>query len=253
MGEFAVVEVDEGVRSLLDNYSVLIEGNNALELTPIPDFEPIRITPDTPVVPYESKVQELTDKVHQAAVQLREYYDQVANSDARFIPYWNQDIPFTEAVENLPEIQKRKFFEGFEKYCERNNLEERLKLDNQLNYFSPFLKYYDDVKSFDDLKKGFRKGDRIDASGVGLLPFLLSLFAGATGFSSFMMATLHTPTQAILWGAISGVSALSAVGLGYMFNTEDPKTVLLEHAHEPLVDKSKKTDEMISLIHSLAD
>jgi hypothetical protein len=260
MGESvsSVVELDEEVQKLFNNYNKLISANNELQLNSVPPFEPFKPAPDTNVIPYSTKVQELAEKVHKAAAQLKTHYDRVANEDAGFIPYWNQDPTFTQACDNLPKLRPIGWFENFRKYCGRLGLEERLALDKQLDYFTPFFRKSlreERVKSFDELNKEYHKRDITNTIGTAAIPSITAFFVYMSCFSSEPPVF---PEKALLtFRILSGAAAGGFVFLQYLVASlaikDHPTTVFKYGTCGSLKCKAEQADKMVSLIKTLSE
>jgi len=252
----SVIELDKEVRTLFNNYHLLIRANNELSLEPVPPFEPLKPAPDTKVVPYSTKVQELTEKVHIAAAQLNAHYDQVANEDPEFIPYWNQDPTFTKAFNDLPKFRSIGWFESFRKYCQRMGLEQRLALEKQLDYFSPFFGKKSPmdsrVKSFEELNKEYHKSDIAYIAAMAFMTSVATLSTYSLFFNSPLVPS--SPEDAIIhkimYGTLMAMYTMAGTMIAVLKIKGHPTSIF--NTCGSLKYDSKKADEVISLIKTLA-
>ena len=237
---------NDEIINLLNNYETLIEGNNALQLKPIPEFKPIIISSKDKVIPFQTKSQELADKVHQTAVQLNEHYDRVANEDERFIPYWNGDTTFSEEVKQFENLKKRNFFESYKNFLERNNAEGMIELGSVLGYLSPF--YDNDYISLDS--KTLKKYIYNSAGGLFIsIPSLTLILAGTT-LQSVPAGTGGITMKFAMLALLYGGSVALTFGSSLVTRINELKG--LEYLNKEMIKDSEKADGIVSLIKSLS-
>jgi len=240
----SIIEIDEDTVNLFNNYNILVDGNNALQLGAIEPFKPVTTSPSLQVISYQSKVEELADKTHQAAAQLRGHYDRVADSSEQFIPYWSGERSFSGDVELLPEIERRDMFESFSSFYEKNGLGKRIEISQQLKHLNPF--FDDDSQvSYKNVKKSVR-GTSLDKANWAAV----NLITGAVSCLGLLGYSLVPQTG-------SGVLFLTmayGVPLSYSFSQrDDEESRFTRSAHSPLVSQAKKADEITHLIKELSD
>jgi len=253
MAEYSPVvelELDEEVKKLFISQELLFKANDRFGLPSIPKFklDPITISRDTSAFSYNPNVQGLVDRVHQAAIQLKGHYEQIANDNPEFAAHWSQDPSFRQASDSLPEIKRRNFLESYECFLSRNRLEERLRIDKQLAHFSPFFsdkEYHKPVPSFEELKKA-----------CGTRWIIPTVVYGAIGgnFVYSLASYLTRPSEIGVF--VTGFNLIFCPIILYQVDyicKEYEKKMILKRIRTNLSNRAVSADNAISLIHALAD
>jgi hypothetical protein len=250
MTDFAEVKLDEKANNAMFYHQTLVDGSNALKLQPIPAFQPLIVGPDLKPKDYDSKRAELVDRVHLAAAQLSGHYDLVADSDPKFIPYWDQETTFESALKGMPQIQRKKFFESYQRFFERNGIEERIELDKRLQHFSPFYSRDQKPLTYDRLDEKFRffSDNRLPGTILSGLLFALEFVVG------FNLSVLSEASTSNTVGGILAYSA--ALGVPLLFgraDNRDHRRELDVIAHVKPTIRAREADRIISAIKEFAD
>ncbi|MFC1691305.1 hypothetical protein ACFL0W_03925 [Nanoarchaeota archaeon] len=133
-------QADEAMARFLIDYSNLLYWNT--EKFPMGEFspvDPLAISIDSSVIDLSGIKQQIRERSREIACLYKAHYDQIADSDAEFIPYWTQEITFTQAVKALPPVIRRRLFESYSSFFEKNDLPGRRAIDVRLENFSPFF------------------------------------------------------------------------------------------------------------------
>ncbi len=244
---------NNGVHKVLTNHDVLINGNNALELKQIPKIDPIKLEIDNfdNVIsfPLKPKYEELAQRMHIAAVQLKQYYDQVADKDEKFVPYWTQEQTFTKAREDLGEIKKRKFFESRKKFMQRNNLEERIEVYKQMSHLDVFLNR--NYRKFPESMKEMGKNLRYSSMEFKFISSVAPPMLITGGYN-----LINMPGNSLFFVGFGYFSYCLLAFFSFAMCCQEKaneKTTFEDHAHLFLKHNSEKADDTISLIHELSE
>lgn len=249
-------EYDQEVIQILTNYRDLVNANNSIEETK--KIQPaelmhIKITKalQEASLPIRSKIEEMVDKTHQAALQLRDYYDQIADQDAGFIPYWEGKTSFSGTFHELGEIQKRKLFESYSKFFKRNRLEDRIELYNQVSRFNPFFDehYPEFISSQKEIL------DKSHGLALTLPTGVLTTIATGGMFLLFYLSTLVKDENIVNFLApyFCGLAGVGVSALSADTERDREKGVLNYRNHEALQRRCYRSENAIILIKSLSE
>ncbi len=251
-----LVKPDEATVKFLADYKLLVDANNALGLEAITTSDPVVVSHEQDVVDLCVRRQELSDNISRAATQLKAHYDGIAEEDPDFKQYLEQETTFKQTLEDFPEIQRRKMFESFGKFFERNQLEERLAIDRRLEYFRPSYvgKNYPMIPTSEkDVLKLFRKHVR---GNVATSCVAVPAYLGMGYFSSHLSrhSSLSDKLDLIYTCMITACYA-AAVGFPILVNKVTNKEYgkkLEEFIHKPMQRKAQYADRLIETINQYA-
>lgn len=245
-----LVKLDEATVKFLADYQRLVDGNNALDLGSIAALEPVVVSHEQDVIDLSSRRAELTDNIHTAARQLKAHYDQLADSDQLFIPYWTQETTFLQTVSDFPEIERRKLFRSYMGWLEKNQFSERLSIDQRLEYFRAFYSASTIPQSEKEALKAIKKRTTYSLLMPKFtLPAVVPVFLTA-GYelNRFGNSPDVSSVSSQIVSYLSYAAALIAPVFTSFVENSSNVTGFEEIIHKPMQKKAKYADGLIERI-----
>ncbi len=246
-----LVKLDECTINFLADYQTIVDGSNALDLGLIAALEPVVVSHEQDVIDLSLRRAELTDNISRAATLLRSHYDQVADSDPEFIPYWTQETTFQEVVSSFPEIERRKLFRSYMGWLEKNQFSERLSIDQRLEYFRSFYAANMIPASEKEALKAIKK-----RTNYGLLMPKVMLPAAVPIFITIAYELNRLGNSPEVSDGLSQIVSYLSYAAAFVLpvfssfveNASDA-TSFEEIIHNPMQKKAKYADNLIKKIH----
>ncbi len=201
-------------KSFNSDCSLLIEGNNGIDgLENILEIKQMTYHINTGTISMAAVVQHMRERRTKAASQLRDYFGRIANEDKEFLLYWTGEKEYSETVKAFPTPRPRRKLESRRKYFECMDLEGRLALDKQLDYFTSF--FYNDKGTVDADVQHLREEHNVKKVAV------YSLYAALIGGMGGGIAGFIPDTELDKTLLCAGVGAVlfGAIGLPLIYMT----------------------------------